>query len=82
MTDDEKQKRAEEIATKLSDNNLWHSHGRMIGMEKLRKELRLEIEDYGLVQEQREAIRRYSDTLTGYLERQGISMFVYNRHIH
>ncbi|WP_336056917.1 SDH family Clp fold serine proteinase [Nitratireductor sp. CH_MIT9313-5] len=82
VTDDEKQKRAEEIATKLSDNNLWHSHGRMIGMEKLRKELRLEIEDYGLVQEQREAIRRYSDTLTGYLERQGISMFVYNRHIH
>lgn len=28
VTDEEKKKRAEEIADKLSDNNLWKSHGR------------------------------------------------------
>jgi hypothetical protein len=31
VTDQEKQERAEEIAKKLGDNKLWHSHGRMIG---------------------------------------------------
>ena len=53
----------------------------MIGMQKLRDELRLEIEDYGAVPEQREAIRRYCDTLTGYLERQGSPFYIFNRHV-
>ena len=78
---DEKRARAEEIAAKLSNNKLWHSHGRMIGMEKLKTELRLDIEDYGARHEQRDAIRRYCDTLTGYLERQGLPFYVFNRHI-
>lgn len=81
VTKDEKRDRAREIAIKLSDNNLWHSHGRMIGMEKLRKELHLEIEDYGSVKENRDSIRRYCDTLTGYLERQGNVFYIYNRHV-
>ena len=81
MTYEEKQARAEEIATKLSNNQLWHSHGRMIGMQKLRDEIRLEIEDYGLVAEQRDAIRRYCDTLTEYLERQGFPFYIFNRHV-
>ncbi|MBC6405190.1 MAG: serine dehydrogenasease [Rhodospirillales bacterium] len=82
VTYDQKQERAEEIAGKLSDNHLWHSHGRMIGMEKLRNELRIEIEDYGSVSDRREAIRRYCDTLTGYLERQGSPFYIFNRHVH
>ena len=53
----------------------------MIGMQKLRDELRLEIEDYGAVSEQRDAIRRYCDTLTGYLERQGSPFYIFNRHV-
>ena len=81
VTYEEKQARAEEVAAKLSNNQLWHSHGRMIGMQKLRDELRLEIEDYGLVPEQRDAIRRYCDTLTGYLERQGLPFYIFNRHV-
>lgn len=35
VTDEEKRTRAEEIAKKLSDNNLWHSHGRPLNIEKL-----------------------------------------------
>lgn len=81
VTETEKAERAEEIAKSLSDNKFWHSHGRMIGMDKLRKELRLDIEDYGRDKETREAIRRYSDTLTGYLERQGIPLYIFNRHV-
>ena len=46
VTNSEKQERAEEIAKTLSDNKRWHSHGRHIGIETLRNELKLEIEDY------------------------------------
>lgn len=81
VTDEERQARAEEIAEKLSSNKLWHSHGRMIGMKKLRSELKLEIEDYGIEPKQRDAIRRYCDTLTGYLERQRTPFYVFNRNV-
>jgi leucyl-tRNA synthetase len=81
VTSEEKLARAESIAAKLSSNQLWHSHGRMIGMAKLKDELRLEIEDYGANTEQRDAIRRYCDTLTGYLERQQTPFYIFNRHV-
>lgn len=45
VTDEEKDERAQEIAKALSDNQLWHSHGRMIGIDTLRSELRLKVED-------------------------------------
>lgn len=32
VTEDEKQQRAQEIALLLSDNKIWHSHGRKIGV--------------------------------------------------
>lgn len=81
VTQAEKETRAREIAQKLSNNKLWHSHGRMISMKTLRSELRLEIEDFGSDPTRREAIRRYSDTLTGYLERQNIPVYMFNRHV-
>lgn len=46
VTDTEKRARALEIANGLSDITRWHSHGRHIGMETLKKELRLLINDY------------------------------------
>src|SRR5690606_25472211 len=42
VTSDQKLQRAEEIAMKLSDNKIWHSHGRTIPMGVLRSELKLE----------------------------------------
>lgn len=80
VTAEEKLRRAEFIAHQLSNNNLWHSHGRMIGIDRLDKELRLEIEDYGKVPELSAAIRLYSDTLTEYLERQGIESLIFSRY--
>jgi len=51
----------------------------MIGMNRLRVELRLEIDDFGEDKDIRHHIRRYNDSLSDYLSRQGIRFFVYNR---
>lgn len=81
VTPKEKEKRAEDIAMLLSDNNYWHSHGRMISMKTLREVMRLDIDDFGESVELREAIRRYSDTLTDYLARANAPFYLYNRFI-
>ena len=81
VTQFEKEQRAEEIAKLLSNNNHWHSHGRMIGIKTLREHARLEIDDFGQDREQRDAIRRYSDTLNEYLGRAQAPFYVYNRNI-
>ncbi|MDE7074065.1 MAG: hypothetical protein K2O69_03310 [Odoribacter sp.] len=47
VTQEMKEKRAEEIADRLSDNKTWKSHGRPINIEILRDSLNLVIEDYG-----------------------------------
>lgn len=80
VTDDDKMRRAEEIATLLSNNTHWHSHGRFIGMKTLVDTVRLEIEDFGKDAELQEAVRRYSDVLASFLNRNGVPYFVYNRH--
>ncbi len=46
VTKKQKQDRAEEIARQLNDNSLWHSHGRSINIDTLKKLLKLRIEDY------------------------------------
>ena len=81
VTSQEKEQRAEEIAILLSNNKIWHSHGRMIGMKKLRSLLKLEIDDYGEDRELSQAIRLYSDPLTDYLLRQGHRFFLHNRRL-
>jgi len=42
-----KTRRAQEIADKLNDTDLWSSHARPISMEVLRKDVNLKIEDFG-----------------------------------
>jgi hypothetical protein len=79
VTQEQKEARAKEIADKLSDNKIWHSHGRMIGMNTLRSVLRLDIDDFGADAELSESIRLYSDTLSEYLKRHGLKFFLYNR---
>lgn len=81
VTDSEKELRAEEIAQLLSNNTHWHSHGRMIGMDTLRSLMRLEIDDFGADVAMRNAIRRYSDTLTDYLVRHHQQFYIYNRQL-
>lgn len=79
VTDEEKIERAEEIARKLSDNNLWKSHSRPINLETLRTELRLEIEDYSDKNELRENIRSYYDLFSDYVIRTQTSIFLHTR---
>jgi len=65
----QKIERAEEIADKLSDNKLWKSHGRPLNINRLRDELRLQIEDFGADKELYDCIRNYFDHIKDYVER-------------
>lgn len=74
----QKQDRAKEIAKQLSDNKIWHSHSRMIGIKTLKEKLRLEIEDYSEDTNLRLAIRTYAGLLADYLEKQKLPIFLHN----
>ena len=76
VTNSEKQERAEEIAKTLSDNKRWHSHGRHIGIETLRNELKLEIEDYSNKDLLRNSIMKYYKLLNDYVIKINRSVFL------
>lgn len=78
VTMEEKQKRAEEIAGKLSDNSVWKSHGRPINIERLR-ELKLKIEDFSENIEFRTLIRDYYVLLSDYVRSNDHPIFVHTR---
>lgn len=78
VTEGEKQERAEEIAKLLSDNKIWHSHGRMIGIKTLSEDLKLEIEDYTNDAQLRNTIRTYSELLTEYVDKQQVPVFMHS----
>lgn len=75
----EKEARAEDIANKLSNNSIWHSHGRSIGIETLTNFLKLKIEDYSRNDELRELVRNYNDLICEYIIRAGGKAFVHSR---
>jgi hypothetical protein len=79
VTLEEKEQRAEEIATLLGNNKLWHSHGRMIGINTLRDVLRLEIEDYSTDATLQPLIRSYNDLITEYIARNEHKFFMHSR---
>lgn len=79
VTKGEKQQRAEEIAKLLGDNKLWHSHGRLIGIDTLRETLRLDIEDYSKDLELRNLVRAYNDLAVEFIAKSGINLFVHSR---
>lgn len=79
VTIEEKEKKALEIANKLSDNNLWKSHGRPIGIQVLREELKLEIIDFETDSDLNEIIREYYDGLTEYISSHNFSIFFQTR---
>lgn len=81
VTAAEKESRATEIATLLSNNTHWHSHGRFIGMGTLAKECRLDIDNFGLDLDLQKAVRTYNDALSDYLSRAQIKSFLYSRHV-
>ena len=58
VTEEEKQSRADEIATALSNHSRWKTHGRSIKISDLH-ELGLRITDFGYIHKLADAIRRY-----------------------
>ncbi len=80
VTDEEKQVRAEEIATSLGNHTLWRSHGRSIDLPKLAA-MRIQIDDYSDDNELRILIREYNDPLTGFIDRMGLGFFMHNHRV-
>ena len=76
---EDKEARAIEIANKLSDNNIWKSHGRPIGIETLRSELKLKIHDFGEQDELNDLIKEYYDALTEYIRNHEYKLFFHTR---
>ena len=79
VTEDEKKQRAEKIAKDLSNNKLWHSHGRSIGIDALTGILRLKIEDYSNDDTLRPLIRGYNDLICQYILRSSSEAFLHSR---
>jgi hypothetical protein len=78
VTEEQKISRAKEIASHLSDNNKWKSHGRPIDIEAL-KELRLEIDDYSNDTPRRTLIRDYYELVADYVLSRGYRNFIHTR---
>lgn len=71
VTEVEREQRAEEIASLLSDNNRWKSHGRPIHMDALRSELRLVIEDFDSDARMKEMLPSYHDLVREHIKNEG-----------
>jgi ATP-dependent protease ClpP protease subunit len=79
VTQEDKEKRAEDIATKLSDNKRWKSHGRPINIQILENELKLKIIDYSNDDVLREIIRSYYMLSVDYIKKNNIGIFIHTK---
>lgn len=64
--------RALEIAKTLMNHEKWHSHGRPLSMDVLRRDLKLLIEDFGADPELSKQIAEYSQFLADYMGQIGV----------
>ena len=78
VTKKEKEDRAEEIADRLGDNNIWKSHGRPICIEEL-ENLKLKIEDFSDKEDLRKIIRRYYNLSKDMINKYGLNIFIQTR---
>ena len=79
VTNQLKEQRAEAIARALNDPERWHSHSRGIGMDRLRDELKLVIEDFDKDPGVRDALKGYYGLLSDYVARRGHQGAVHTR---
>lgn len=78
VTEDDKKRRAEEIAKDLGDNKKWKSHGRPINIEDL-ENLKLRIKDFSDMNDEREAIRGYYNLLQEFTRKYNMQLFIHTR---
>jgi hypothetical protein len=81
VTQKEKEERANQIAHDLISNGLWNSHNRMIGIETLKRQIRLEIDDYSNNGELQEMLQIYNNLLAEYVERQPYPMIIHSARV-
>lgn len=79
VSEEEKIIRAEEIATKLSNNNLWKAHGRGIDISVLEEDLRLKIENYTEPSTLRDCFEKYFALNIDYIRKNQASFFLHTR---
>ena len=81
VSPEEKKKRAEEIAEALSDNERWHSHGRMIPRDTLISDpdLRLKIGKFEEIPNLLPVLDNYVGLLKDYVQRESFPTFVHTR---
>lgn len=79
VTEEEKKCRAEQIAELLSDNKIWHSHGRKIGVFTLQNFLKLKIEDFSKDTNFRSKILSYVEFITDYINSKQYQFFLHSR---
>ena len=72
VTAEMREKRALEVAEKLMNHQQWHSHGRPISMEVLRRDINLKIEDFGEQPELSREIKDYQQFLADYMRQLGL----------
>lgn len=80
VTKAEKEARAEDVAKLLGDHKKWHSHGRMLGIDVLRKDIRLKIEDYTNDKKLQPLIRSYNDLVVDHIAKNNYAYFMHTRH--
>jgi membrane-bound ClpP family serine protease len=72
VTEQMREDRALEVATKLMNHQQWHSHGRPISMDVLRRDIKLKIEDFGENAELSREIKDYQQFLADYMKQLGL----------
>ena len=77
VTPEMREQRALEVAESLMDHERWHSHGRPITMEILRRDLNLKIEDFGENTELSKNILDYHRFLADYMGKINIDIVVH-----
>lgn len=77
VTEKMKRECAEAVAHNLNNTLKWHSHGRGISMEVLRRDVKLKIEDFGGDCAKNNSIREYYKLLTDYMAKLGTRVAVH-----
>ena len=72
VTTQMRQDRALKVAETLMNHQQWHSHGRPISMEVLRRDINLKIEDFGEQPELSREIKDYQQFLADYMRQLGL----------
>lgn len=78
VTREMKEERAEFIARELSKHDRWQTHGRGIGMETLRNDLKLRIDDFGADSKLHAFVWNYFWCMRDHMNRHGVISYVHS----